>query len=225
MLVFGSVVGAFYFEDVREDLREQDQYKNLLLNLRNDIHDDVYEFRVMGDTAVGSCWLCKDTADLNYIEKYLRFSIGDKEKATNLVLEMGVAQYPKWRFPSPYYQEIIQYSNQIERDSLRTDISFYHEIYLSEHTDYQTLNEQNNRNMYLLQKKLDYTDKQSIHNVLGIMELRNAILANSRITKSAIRSDLRNAADLSSIVKKMDAILHQHGIDTSLLDKQWLISR
>ena len=49
-LVFGSVVGAFYFEDVREDLREKEQYVNILLNLRNDIHDDIYEFRMTSDT-------------------------------------------------------------------------------------------------------------------------------------------------------------------------------
>lgn len=222
-LVFGSVVGAFYFEDVREDLREKDQYKNLLLNLRNDIHDDVFEFRLMADTAVGKCPLCLDTADLNYIEKYLRFSIGEREKATELVLFMGVTQYPKWRFPSPYYQEITHHSDLIERDSLRTAISLYHEIYLSEHTIYQELNEQNTRNRYLLQRTLDYTDSTSRHKVLDIMEFRNAMLANSRITKSALRSDLKGAADLSSIVEKMDAVLHKHSVDTSSLDKQWLI--
>lgn len=222
VLVFGSVVGAFYFEDVREDLREKEQYVNVLLNLRNDIHDDIYKFRIDTDTALGNCWLCQDTADLGYIDRFLRYQKGSKDSTNLLMMRMSAADFPKWRFPSPYYNEIIKYSDLIERDSIRTSISDYNEIYLSEHTLYDLLNEQSKRNTWLLQRTLDFTDPTSISKLVEIMELRNSLLSNYEISKRAIRSDRRNATDLVSIVQVMDNSLARHGVDTSKLDSRWM---
>jgi len=222
VLVFGSVVGAFYFEDVREDLREKEQYVNILLNLRNDIHDDIYKFRVDTDTALGNCWLCQDTTDLGYIDRFLRYQKGNKDSTNLLMSRMIAADFPKWRFPSPYYKEIIKYSDLIERDSVRTSISNYNEIYLSEHALYELLNEQTKRNTWLLQRTLDFTDPTSISKLVDIMELRNSLLANYRVSQRAIRTDLKNATDLVSIVKVMDKCLARHGVDTATLNTRWM---
>ena len=221
-LVFGSVVGAFYFEDVREDLREKEQYVNILLNLRNDIHDDIYEFRMTSDTTLGNCWACQDTTDLGYIDRFLRYQKGSKDSTNILMMKMSAADFPKWRFPSPYYDEIIKHSDLVERDSIRTSISLYNEIYLSEHSFYEVLNEQSKRNAQLLQRTLDFTDPTSISKIVEIMELRNSMLTNYIISQRAIRNDIRNTADLISIVQVMDKSLAKHGIDTATLDTQWI---
>lgn len=226
VLVFGSVIAAFYFEDFREDLREREQYINILLNLRNDMHDDVYEFRVMADTAMGmQCWMCQDTTDLGYIDRYLRYKTGNRDSINLLIMKMASVINDKWRFPSPYYNEIIKYSDLIEKDSLRTDISLYNEMYLSEHTQYEVLNRQNERNIQLLARMLDYTIPEDINKLVDIKELRNTLMANYRMSQNAIRRDLWVAGELSKIVEKMDQKLANHGIDTTGLDKKWLLNK
>ena len=138
------------------------------------------------------------------------------------MMKMSAADFPKWRFPSPYYDEIIKHSDLVERDSIRTSISLYNEIYLSEHSFYEVLNEQSKRNAQLLQRTLDFTDPTSISKIVEIMELRNSMLTNYIISQRAIRNDIRNTADLISIVQVMDKSLAKHGIDTATLDTQWI---
>ena len=224
VLVFGSVVGAFYFEDVREDLREKEQYVNLLLNLRNDIHDDVYKFRASADTAIGlSCTLCDDTTELGRINRFLRYNTGNKDSINVLIMTNCSKVFVKWRFPSPYIDEIIKHSDLIEEDSLRSSISIYNEIYLSEHLSYATLNEQNQKNAELLQSKIDYADPAEVSKLADILVLRNRLLSSYLLTQEAMHFDLINASELSSIVRIMDSKLAQHNVDTSALDKKWLV--
>ena len=224
VLVFGSVVGAFYFEDVREDLREKEQYVNLLLNLRNDIHDDVYKFRTSADTAMGlSCTLCDDTTELGQINRFLRYNIGDKDSINLLIMTHSAKVFVKWRFPSPYIDEIIKHSDLIEEDSLRSSISMYNELYLSEHLSYATLNDQNQKNAELLQTKVDYTDPTAMNKLADIMILRNRLLSSYLLVKEAMHFDLVNASELSSIVRRMDSKLANHKVDTSKLEKRWLV--
>jgi len=224
ILVFGSVVGAFYFEDVREDLREKEQYVKLLLNLRNDIHDDVYKFRASADTAMGlSCSLCDDTTELGQINRFLRYNTGNKDSINILIKSHSTKIFVKWRFSSPYIDEIIKHSDLIEEDSLRSSISIYNEIYLSEHLSYATLNEQNQKNVELLQSKLDYTDPTSINKLVDIITLRNRLLSSYLLAQEAMHFDLINASELSSLVRIMDSKLAHHEVDTSSLDKKWLV--
>jgi len=226
ILVFGSVVGAFYFEDVREDLREKEQYVNLLLNLRNDIHDDVYKFRVSADTAMGlTCTLCDDTTELGQINRFFRYNIGNKDSINVFIMTNSSKIFVKWRFPSPYIDEVIKYSDLIEEDSLRSAISLYNEIYLSEHLSYETLNQQNQQNGDLLQSTVDYTDPAAINQLADIMILRNRLLSNYRVVQEAMHFDLITASELSSIVRIMDSKLANHKVDTSNLEKRWLVKK
>ncbi|WP_462248892.1 hypothetical protein [Ekhidna sp.] len=224
ILVFGSVVGAFYFEDVREDLREKEQYVNLLINLRNDIHDDVYKFRASADTALGlNCSLCDDTTELGQISRFLRYETGNKDSINFLIMSHSAKVFVKWRFPSPYIDEIIKHSDLIEEDSLRSSISLYNEIYLSEHLSYATLNEQNQKNADLLQSTVDYTNPADINKLVDIMILRNRLLSSYLLVQEAMQFDLINASELSSIVRIMDSKLADHKVDTSKLEKRWLV--
>ena len=225
ILVFGSVVGAFYFEDVREDLREKEQYVNLLLNLRNDIHGDVYKFRASSDTVMGlSCSLCDDTTELGRINRFFRYNAGDRDSINVLIMTNSTKVFVKWRFPSPYIDEIIKHSDLIEEDSLRSSISIYNEIYLSEHLSYATLNEQNQKNGELLQANIDFTDPAAINKLADMLVLQNRLLSNYRLVQEAIDFDLINASELSSIVRIMDSKLANHKVDTSKLEKRWLLN-
>lgn len=224
VLVFGSVVGAFYFEDLREDRREKEEYVNILLNLRNDIHDDVYDFRAQVDTSVESvCWLCSDTTTLGIIDRYLRYDIGKRDTVNRLMFRMMAMNYDRWRFPSPYYNEISKYSSLLEKDSLRSTISTYNEVFISEFLVYEGLNNNTERCLDLGFKLLDFTKAGEIDRLSDIVELRNVLLAKYIQAKAAIRFDLHNAERLTGIVNKMDVQLFKHGIDTSSLDKQWLM--
>lgn len=224
VLVFGSVVGAFYFEDLREDRREKEEYVNILLNLRNDIHDDVYDFRAQVDTAVESnCWLCRDTTTLGIINRYLRYGIGKRDTINLLMYRMMAMYYDQWRFPSPYYTEINKYSSLLEKDSLRSTVSTYNEVFISEFISYEGLNNNTERCLDLGFKSFDFTKPGEIDKLIDVVELRNVLLANYIQTKGAIRLDLSNARRLTTIVNKIDTRLAKHGIDTASLDKKWLM--
>ena len=223
-LVFGSVVGAFYFEDYREDRREEEEYLNTLISLRNDIHDDIHDFRVQADRNVeDDCQLCNDTTRLGYINRYLRYEIGSRDTTNQLLFQMYAKIYDKWRFPSPYYQEISKYSSQLERDSLRKELSTYNEVFISEFLSYESLNYQAKKNVDYASKDLDYTNPNEINSLVEKRELRNNLISNYYLVKQAIHFDLLNAKFLSEVTIKIDSRLTKHGVDTSKLDKRWLI--
>ena len=223
-LVFGSVVGAFYFEDLREDRREKEEYVNILLNFRNDIHDDVYDFRVQVDKEVASnCWVCNDTTTLGIIDRHLRYGIGKRDTVNRLMYRMMAMNYDRWRFPSPYYNEINKYSSLLEKDSLRTSISTYNEVFISEFLVYEGLNNNTERCLDLGFKLFDFTKAGEIDRLIDVVELRNVLLAKYMQAKAAIRLDLHNAERLTDIVNKIDVQLAKHSIDTASLDKKWLL--
>lgn len=231
-LVFASVLGAFMVEDYRHNKQEKGDYVNALLAFRNDVHEDVRDYRFSYDTAAvimnkfhRSPGLPGLLQVLKRVDSLLNTTVDDNMLAWEAFDD--VYGFSDWRNASSFYEQLNRYSEFLIADSLHRIVRQYQTINNGEFVPYETYNEILDQFYNYAFGKININDPGDQINteVANSLYFKNSVIVlRSIIEGNLIPVEQLQSRRLSEMVRRIDKVLHHHDIDTSSLDKKFLIS-
>jgi len=132
VLIFSSVVLAFYFEDYRENRRDEEEYRKALLNFREDLHRDIITFRFTHDTASvarNRSYPKPFLLEMDSIIRTVSSMVWDGDEENNdsalYIFNSNIGPIMPWRSPSKNVIEVNKYPNLVAADSIRHLLANY----------------------------------------------------------------------------------------------------
>lgn len=232
LLVFTSVLGAFWVEDYRHNKQEKEDFINTLVNLRNDVHNNVREMRYTYDTA---SYIFPNNrqgprmGEHNETFELLTASISDPPKVNsaetiNLFRSVVYSQLVDWRVRSPFAEHISSYPKYLNKDSLAYLVSKYRYIMRVQFGSHANFNEVAKELLSHFEKNIEFRSGYDDGNsqFLSSTYFFNKVIYLRESHYSRITGDSLNAVELSKLCLSLDKVLIQYDVDTSSLDKQFL---
>ncbi|MFY0687560.1 MAG: hypothetical protein JXQ90_10375 [Cyclobacteriaceae bacterium] len=222
LLIFVSVLGAFWFEDYRHNKQEYQDYLNVLINFRNDVNKDVVDFRYLMDTSLlgGGTYVYLD----DYLNRAYDVLTDDTPKndyqAINIINE-GNWFYSDWRRQSEYFDLLSNYSQYLMLDTLHSTIRVYEyvmnlEDQAAEDWKTQILKYQNYIEAKVDLEKVEATSEEITSSIF----LKNWVIETRTQNQFRTEFDGGMVARLIKIRTTLDERLMLHEVDSSQLDKE-----
>lgn len=229
MLVFLSVLGAFWVEDYRHNKQEEKDFIEELENIRTLVYNDIKHFTYTYDTSyngfVKKWWMESLETNIN------RIKIGNADSLTRFIADydssaFGVGLWANnWKRISPSFKNIHNYGKFINENGLLEVITRYQNLY--------KINEENIQELVKLRTEihddLDRLDLQDYQNPQNFKILTQPIIFN-RLEKYSdgynkyIIWHRRSSIICKDLTEKLDSVLIEKGVSSESLPTDLLFS-
>ena len=226
MLVFVSVLAAFWVEEYRQFRQQEKTYVNTLLNFRNEVQQQIRDFRYNYDTASIIRNDFHPEAPFELLVRRLSSTqdslyLKDNEWILAQLTYIGNDQIVKWRNPSIYLDQLYKFPNFMNEDQLALSIKHYESImnFESFAQDQWNVYTVQLSNYLIMNTNLKNPEQTSLNKVY----ISNTL---DRLKTNVARmsgGDKVNAKFLSNICKHLDATLEARGIDPEDLNTSFIL--
>ena len=212
VLVFLSVLGAFWVEDYRHNKQETEDYLSTLINFRNDVNNDVFKFSK-------SEKLISLKAEVEEFHEILHDDdVYNDDKILERMIEIsfGGGHMVDWRSPSPYLRVLTSFSSHLLQDSLHEVIEQYQYIMDQEYSVETRFGDSQKDFYTYLIKNLDLEDPESRRSVSQSPYFRNVSGDWLNYVNARIMQDRFYRAQMIHIRDELDLRLRYHQVDYGL---------
>ncbi len=222
LLIFVSVLGAFWFEDYRHNKQEYNDYINVLINFRNDVNKDVVDFKYLMDTSMlgGGTYI--------YLEDYLNQAhdvLSDNSPQNDYqainIINKGNWFYVDWRNQSEYFDILSNYSKYLMHDTLLATIRAYEHVMNLENQKAEEWKSQVLKYHDYIETNVDLEDvEKTDERVTSSIFFKNWIIITQYQNQDRIEFDKGMVARLTKVLSTLDKCLMSHQVDPSQLDEE-----
>ncbi len=131
LLIFLSVLGAFYFDNLREEKNEKQEYIRTLNAFKTDLETNIgkfnFELATTYDTTDSRGFINGNIQKLSHLDSLLSNpSFQNTQTIHNLLQEGYITGLTKWIFVSPQYDLLIgEFNPMIKNDKLRFRVQMH----------------------------------------------------------------------------------------------------
>lgn len=216
ILIFLSVLAAFYFDNLREQRNERQEYIRTLKAFKTDLETNIgkFNFELAGtyDTSDGRGFIMGNIEKLAYLDSILS---NPSYQNTSLVLELLHQGYitglTKWIFVSPQYDLLIgDFNPMIKNENLRFRVQMHYRdndgrtsvkdeinAYVREYRDMEDLLNPD-ANAIRQNQEIIYSNpfRNKIKRLLGQYETLHAMTQNTSATESMLVEQINKELEL-----------------------------
>lgn len=206
LLIFLSVLGAFYIDNYREEQNREKQYIQHLTDFRSDLVTNQgklgFELASPFDSVTNRGYLTKQISQLAVIDSLLRLNPSDSEA---ILLEMfnngAIVGLTEWIFTSPQYKKLSsEYYSYLRNDSLRDMLEMHYRNNTGRQGFKGAINDQISK-YQIIQDRLNLSDPNDRKN-------RAILFSNESKNKlSRIRSTYEALKLFTQLNKSNDSLL------------------
>lgn len=147
LLIFLSVLGAFYFDNYREERNRQRDYVQHLIDFRNDlnINQGKFSFELSEDYQPGSLgkgYMNQQIRQLSLIDSLLGLNPSESEASLiEMINDEAIIGLTEWIFVSPQYEKLnSQFYSYIRNDSVKNLLEMHYRNNIGRHEMKATIN-------------------------------------------------------------------------------------